>query len=105
MLEVLNKLKFVTPTPIPSRLDVNPDMVIISMSAQDALTLKYARERGIQIDVVVRSPGDQTQFVTTSVNLPQIIDQGGLAIPESTDVDLFNPLFDPFRLIEVPETP
>ena len=90
----------VTPTPLPSRLDNNPDMMILSMSAQDALTLKFARERGVEIDVVIRSPGDQTQFVTTSVNLPQIIDQGGLAIPERSEIDLFNPLVDPFRIIE-----
>ena len=94
-----------TPTPLPSRLDSNPDMIIISMSAQDALSLKYARESGVQIDVVVRSPGDQTQFVTTSVNLPQIIDQGGLAIPEPSDKDIFNPFTDPSLLIEEEEAP
>jgi Flp pilus assembly protein CpaB len=88
-----------TPTPIPSRLDPNPGMVIISMSAQDALVLKYAREREVQIDLVLRAPGDQTQFVTTSVSLPQIIDQGGLAIPEPSDVELFNPRIDPTRAI------
>lgn len=93
----------VTPTPLPSRLDENPDMMILSMSAQDALILKYARERGVQIDVVIRSPGDQTQFVTTSVNLPQIIDQGGLAIPEESDIDIFNPDLDPFRILDIEE--
>lgn len=93
----------VTPTPLPSRLNEDPDMIILSMSAQDALILKYARERGVQIDVVIRSPGDQTQFVTTSVNLPQIIDQGGLAIPEDTDIDIFNPALDPFRILEPAE--
>ncbi|MCP4356648.1 MAG: hypothetical protein GY796_01360 [Chloroflexi bacterium] len=88
-----------TPTPIPSRLNSNPGMVIISISAQDALALKYAREREVKLDLVLRSPGDQTEFVTTSVSLPQIIDQGGLAIPESADVDLFNPEIDPLRQI------
>ncbi len=91
-------VKIATPTPIPSRLNANPGMVIISMSAQDALALKYARERYVQIDLVLRSPGDQTEFVTTSVSLPQIIDQGGLAIPEPTDVDLSGSPIDLFDL-------
>lgn len=91
-----------TPTPIPSRLDAFPDMVIISMSLQDALALKYARERRIKIDLVLRAPGDQTQFVTTSVSLPQIIDQGGLAIPEQSDIDLFDPALDPLRQFDPP---
>lgn len=78
-----------TPTPIPSRLEDNPDMIILSMPIQDALALKYARERGVQISLVLRSPGDETAFVTTSVSLPQIIDQGGLAVPEESDFDLY----------------
>lgn len=83
-----------TPTPIPSRLEDNPDMIILSMSLQDALALKYARERSVRLDLVLRSPGDNTVFVTTSVSLPQIIEQGGLALPEQTDIDLFNELYD-----------
>lgn len=79
------------PTAIPSRLEDDPDMLIISVPAQDALAIKYARERWVRVDVVLRSPGDATQFVTTSVSLPQIIDQGGLAIPEQTGIDLHRP--------------
>ncbi len=77
-----------TPTPIPSRLEQTPDVVILSMSSQDALSLNWAMIRGVDIHLALRSPGDQTVFVTTSVSLPQIIDQGGLAIPEQTNFDL-----------------
>jgi hypothetical protein len=87
----------VTPTPIPSRLEETPAMVILSLSAQDALALKYARERGVDIDLVLRSPGDETVFVTTSVSLVQMVDQGALAIPEPAEIDLFNPLLEPTR--------
>jgi hypothetical protein len=87
-----------TPTPIPSRLEEQPAMVIISMSAQDALALKYARERGVDIDLVLRSPGDETVFVTTSVSLLQMVDQGTIALPEPPpDIDLFNPALEPTR--------
>ncbi|WP_420640928.1 Flp pilus assembly protein CpaB [Candidatus Leptofilum sp.] len=77
-----------TPTPIPSRLEDQPDVVILSMSSQDALALNWAMIRGVDINLALRSPGDQTVFVTTSVSLPQIIDQGGLAIPEQSNFDL-----------------
>ena len=77
-----------TPTPIPSRQEDSPDVVILSMSSQDALSLNWAMLRGVDINLALRSPGDQTVFVTTSVSLPQIIDQGGLAIPEQSNFDL-----------------
>jgi Flp pilus assembly protein CpaB len=83
-----------TPTPFPSRQE-NPEVVILSMPVQEALALKFARDRDVKIDLVLRSPGDVTSFVTTSVSLPQIVDQGGLALPVPAEFDLFNPLYDP----------
>ncbi|MAT99198.1 MAG: hypothetical protein CL608_18815 [Anaerolineaceae bacterium] len=77
-----------TSTTIPGRLERIPDVVILSMSSQDALAFNWAMIRGVDIDLALRSPGDQTVFVTTSVSLPQIIDQGGLAIPEQSNFDL-----------------
>jgi len=83
-----------TPTPIPSRLERTPDVVILSMSSQDALALNWAMIRGVTLNLALRSPGDQTVFVTTSVSLPQIIDQGGLAIPDQSNFDLHPSLED-----------
>lgn len=80
-----------TPTPIPSRLEDTPSVVILSMTLQDALALKWAREEGVDIDLALRSPTDNTVFVTTSVSLPQIIDQGALAIPEPVNFDIVQP--------------
>ncbi len=88
----------VTPTPIPSRLEDTPGMVILSMSVQDALALKYARERNVDITLVLRSPGDQTVFVTTSVSLLQMVDQGIIGLPEpAPEIDLFDPEIEPTR--------
>lgn len=95
-----NPIPVPTPTPIPERQE-NPNVVILSMPIQEALTLKFAQDREVKIDLVLRSPGDVTSFVTTSVSLPQIIDQGGLALPEPADFDLFNPLYDPLPPIEI----
>ena len=90
-----------TPTPIPSRLETTPDVVILSMSSQDALALNWAMIRGVTLNLALRSPGDQTVFVTTSVSLPQIIDQGGLAIPDQSNFDLHPSLVD----IPIPSLP
>jgi Flp pilus assembly protein CpaB len=90
-----------TPTPIPSRLERTPDVVILSMPSQDALALNWAMIRGVDVNLALRSPGDQTVFVTTSVSLPQIIDQGGLAIPEQSNFDLHPSMED----IEPPVLP
>ncbi|MBX3058136.1 MAG: hypothetical protein KF770_16845 [Anaerolineae bacterium] len=90
----------VTPTSIPSRLEETPGMVILSMSVQDALVLKYARERNVDIDLVLRSPGDQTVFVTTSVSLLQMVDQGIIGLPEPRpEIDLFDPILEPTRAL------
>ena len=94
-----------TPTPIPSRLDDTPDVVILSMSSQDALALNWAMIRGVDINLALRSPGDQTVFVTTSVSLPQIIDQGGLAIPEQSNFDLHPSMEDVELPVLPPENP
>lgn len=94
-----------TPTPIPSRQETSPDVVILSMSSQDALALNWAMIRGVDINLVLRSPGDQTVFVTTSVSLPQIIDQGGLAIPEQSNFDLHPSMEDVSPPVLPPENP
>ena len=82
----------VAPTPVPERFEDRPDLVILSMPAQDALLLKWALEVGVDIDLALRAQGDGTAFVTTSVTLPQIVEQGGLTIPETGIVGLEPPV-------------
>lgn len=94
-----------TPTPIPSRLETTPDVVILSMSSQDALALNWAMIRGVNLNLALRAPGDQTVFVTTSVSLPQIIDQGGLAIPDQSNFDLHPSMEDVALPALPPENP
>ncbi|MBE2201426.1 MAG: hypothetical protein IAE79_22630 [Anaerolinea sp.] len=77
------------------REQTRPDVVILSMSAQDALALKWALERGVDIDLALRAQGDNTVFFTTSVSLPQIINEGGLAVPTESDFDLHPRVDDP----------
>lgn len=74
-----------TPTPLPVRLEAEPDVVILSLSAQDALALKWSLERGLDIDLVLRSPDDTTVFATNSISLPVLVDNGALRIPEKNE--------------------
>lgn len=77
-----------TPTPLPQRYQTQPDMVILNLPLQDALALKYALERGADIDLALRAQGDNSLFVTTSVSLFQLVEQGALRIPPNLDFDL-----------------
>ncbi len=79
-----------TPTPQPSRSAIEPSVVILSMTSQQALSLKWAREQGVDIDLALRSPGDITDHFTVSVSLPQIIDQGSIAIPDPINFDIYD---------------
>lgn len=78
-----------TPDPLPRRGEQNPDLVILSMTAQEALAIKWALERGVDLDLALRAPGDNNVFVTNSVSLPQLVDQGLIPIPEAIDFDAF----------------
>ncbi|MFO7682184.1 MAG: hypothetical protein R6X34_19265 [Chloroflexota bacterium] len=94
-----------TPTPLPVRLEARPDVVILSMSAQDALALKWSLERGLDIDLVLRSPGDTTVFATNSVSLPMLVDNGALRIPGQSNYDISESLYDlPWPSLDDDET-
>jgi hypothetical protein len=92
------------PPDVRLRYEQNPDVVILSMTAQNALALKWALEAGIQIDLVLRAQGDLTQFVTTSVTLPQLFEQGVLTAPVPSDVSL-EPRVDEVPIPSLPVNP
>lgn len=95
-----------TPTPLPERLDATPDVVILSMPAQDALALKWSLERGVDISLALRSPGDTTVFSTVTISLPQLVEQGALRIPERNEYDIEPSMRDlEFPTLDTPETP
>lgn len=77
------------PPSLTSRIEDRPDVVILSMPPQDAIGLKWAIERGLDIDLALRAQGDVQTFDTASVSLFQIIEQGGVAVPPPVDFDIF----------------
>jgi Flp pilus assembly protein CpaB len=70
-----------TPPDDPIRPEAIPDLVILGVSLQDALTLNWAQIVGIDVQLALRAQGDNSIFVTTSVSLPQMSEQGPLTIP------------------------
>lgn len=68
---------------VDNRVVVNPELVILSMPVQDALVMKWAYEQpGVESALVLRAQGDNALYFTTSVSLPQLVEQAGLSIPE-----------------------
>lgn len=94
----------VTLAPTPQRPEERPDVVILSLPAQEALVLKWALEAGLSIHLALRAQGDQTVFVTTSVSLPQMVEQGGLTVPAAGEFGL-SPRFDEAPTPGVPPLP
>jgi Flp pilus assembly protein CpaB len=78
-----------------NRVTVNPELVILSMPVQDALVLKWAYEQpGVEAALVLRAQGDNALYFTTSVSLPQLVQQAGLSIPEPGQFGV-NPAIEP----------
>ncbi|GMQ78736.1 MAG: hypothetical protein BMS9Abin02_1270 [Anaerolineae bacterium] len=92
------------PEPTKDRPEDSPDVVILSMSAQDAVALKWALENGLNVDLVLRAQGDNSVFATTSVSLPQIVEQGVLTIPEPGEFST-EPRIDELEPPNVPPVP
>ena len=94
----------VPPDPVKDRPEDEPDLVILSLTSQDALALKWALENGLNIDLALRAQGDESVFATTSVSLPQIVEQGILTIPETGEFSP-EPRIDELTPPEVPASP
>jgi len=69
-------------TPQPS----TPQVVTLEVDPQDALVLKYAREAGAQIDLVMRAAGDkESRFSTEAVTLQYMFERFRVAVPPKLD--------------------
>ena len=78
-----------TPTPVPTEGEEGapppapapPDMVILVVSQQDALVLKYARENNFILDLALRAAGDELPITTEAVTLEYMIRRFGISFP------------------------
>ena len=73
------------------RPEDSPDMLILSLTLQDALFLKFAQETGVRATLLLRSQGDNSNFVTTSIFLQQLVDQGLLNVPSTPGIWSLHP--------------
>ena len=70
-----------TSTPLPPL----PQIVTLEVEAQDALVLKYARETGAQMDLVLRAPTDTERFNTDAVTLQYLFERFRVGVPNKLD--------------------
>jgi Flp pilus assembly protein CpaB len=55
-----------------------PRALLLTVSPQDALTLKYAKDAGGIVDIVLRAPGAEAPFETQPVDIDYLIDRYGI---------------------------
>jgi len=61
-----------------------PEVVTLLVDQQDALVLKFARESGARIDLVLRAAGDEDIVTTEAVTLDYILARFNIPIPPKT---------------------
>lgn len=83
------------PTPTPT-----PDVLLLALSPQQQLFLKYAVESNANIDFALRGHNDNQIYAIDNVDLPFLLEQFGFTIPPN-----FNFSVDSNILQNVPVTP
>jgi Flp pilus assembly protein CpaB len=87
---VLKVGAWATPTPppveegaegAPPPAPAPPDMVILVVSQQDALVLKYARENNFILDLALRAAGDEAPVSAEAVTLEYMIRRFNISFP------------------------
>ncbi len=53
----------------------SPQAILLTVSPQDALALKYAKDNGGILDIVLRAPGTETPFESRPVDVNYMIDR------------------------------
>ena len=66
-----------------------PDIVVLMINHQDALVIKYARESGASIDLILRSSGDHDIVTTEPVTLDYMLARFGIVVPPKRPYTLF----------------
>jgi pilus assembly protein CpaB len=92
-----------TPTPVPEDADEQaqqtapppppkPKVILLSVTPQEALVLKFASEIDANLDFVLRSVGDQAIYQTNAVTLQYLMETYNIAIPPKLQYGLEEPV-------------
>lgn len=68
------------PTPTPAPTDLQPDALLLALDPQDALVLKYIKDNGGVIDIVLRAPTATVRFELSPVMAEYLRDRFELVI-------------------------
>lgn len=90
--------------PPPERPEARPDIIILSLTIQEAMALKWAQETGVNIHLALRAQGDTSSFLTTTISLPQLEQAGLVTIRPFGDFAL-EPRADEAPRPELPPVP
>ena len=85
----------------PPQVVEPPSIIVLMVNHQDALVLKYARETGATIDLVLRSSGDHDVVTTEPITLDYMLARFGVVVPPKRPYTLFS--FTPDGLEETRE--
>jgi Flp pilus assembly protein CpaB len=98
-------------TPVAPTTDIIPDVVTLIVSPQDAVTLNYLMLAGANLNMVLRSAGDQDVKNTEAVTLQFIMDQYQIPNPAKLPygmeprLDSFPSFVQPFPDVAAGPTP
>ncbi|MBN1318541.1 MAG: hypothetical protein JXA42_23880 [Anaerolineales bacterium] len=92
-----------TPTPVPDDAEdqaqqaappppPKPEVILLSVTPQEALVLKFASEIEASLDFVLRSVGDQAIYQTNAVTLQYLMETYNIAIPPKLQYGLQKPV-------------
>jgi pilus assembly protein CpaB len=84
---------------------VQPDIVTLIVSPQDALALNWAIKAGIDLVLTLRAPGDTSADETTSVTLQYLLDNYDITVPIRLPIGLEPRLDNVIRPILPNDTP
>jgi len=100
-----------TPTPVPEDTEQEgpppppppppkPEVIVLAVTPQEALVIKFAREINARVDFAVRAVGDQALFQTNAVTLQYLMETYGIAVPPKLQYGIEPPIYQVESLIE-----
>jgi len=69
------------PTPVPTPAVEPPDIVVLVVTPQEAVTLNYLLFSGAQLTLALRPPGDEAVIPTDAVTLQYLLDVYRIPVP------------------------